>query len=407
MKEKDRTNKQLEDELVDLVQEISELEISETKLKREKEEKERLLIKLIQTVKMAGIENLASGIAHEFNNLLQIMKGHAEFAQRTKKTEDMEEALDIVLKASDKIGNIINDLLAFSRKESFEKVLCDITEPLESVLSLTEEKFKESNIQVVREYEKTSSVEVNKVEMQRVFLNMVTNARDSMLPEGGVLEIGVKSVGENVEVSFIDTGKGIKDENLRRIFEPFYTTQVAVEEDSWLQGIGLGLSVSYRIVKRHGGIIEVESEIGKGSTFTVKLPAKGQKAEEKREERRDVEKSEPLNILVVDDEQDICKMFTKWLSLDGHRAKSALKGQEAIDLVKKDSFNFVFLDVVMPGIASIDVLKEIKKISPETKVVMITDTLMDKALLNELIKKGALGYLQKPFKIEDIKEIIS
>jgi DNA-binding NtrC family response regulator len=110
---------------------------------------------------------------------------------------------------------------------------------------------------------------------------------------------------------------------------------------------------------------------------------------------------------VVDDEEDICKMFTKWLSLDGHKAKSALKGEVAIDLVKKDNFNFVFLDVVMPGIASIDVLKEIKKISPETKVVMITDTLMDKALLDELIQKGALGYLQKPFKIEDIKEIIS
>ena len=407
MKEEDRTNKQLEDELVELVQEISELEISETKLKREREEKDRLLVQLIQSVKMAGVENLASGIAHEFNNLLQIMKGHAEFAQRTKKAEDMEEAIDIVLKASDKIENLIKDLLAFSRKESFEKVLCDITEPLESVLSLTEEKFKEHNIEVVRKYEKTSSVEVNKVEMQRVFLNMVTNAWDAMIPKGGILEISVKQVGENVEVSFIDTGKGIKDENLRRVFEPFYTTQVTVEEDSWLQGIGLGLSVSYRIVKRHGGIIEVESEIGKGSTFTVKLPAKGKKAEEKSEERRDVEKPKPLNILVVDDEEDICKMFTKWLSLDGHRAKSALKGQEAIDLVKKDSFDFVFLDVVMPGIASIDVLKEIKKISPETKVVMITDTLMDKALLNELIQKGALGYLQKPFKIEDIKEIIS
>jgi signal transduction histidine kinase/CheY-like chemotaxis protein len=407
MKEEDRTNKKLEDELVELVQEISELEVSETKLKREKVEKERLLVKLIQSVKMAAIENLASGLAHEFNNLLQIMKGHAEFAQSTKKAEDMEEALDIVLKASDKIENIIKDLLAFSRKESFEKVLCDITEPLESVLSLTEEKLKERSIEVVRKYETTPAVEVNKVEMQRVFLNMVTNARDAMLPNGGILEIVVKQVGENVEVSFADTGKGIKDENLRRVFEPFYTTQIAVEEDSWLKGIGLGLSVSYRIVRRHGGTIEVESEIGKGSTFTVKLPAKGKKAEEKSEKRTEAGKPEPLNILVVDDEEDICKMFTKWLSLDGHSAKYALKGQDAVDLVKKNNFNFIFLDVVMPGMASIDVLKEIKQISPETKVVMITDTLMDKALLDELIQKGALGYLQKPFKIEDIKDIIS
>ena len=406
MKGEDRTNKQFEDELVELVQEISELEISEVKFKREKEEKEKLLVQLIQSVKMAGVENLASGIAHEFNNLLQIMKGHAEFAQRTKKAEDMEEALDIVLKASDKIENLIKDLLAFSRKESFEKVLCDITEPLESVLSLTEEEFKKHNIEIVRKYEKISAVEVNKVEMQRVFLNMVTNARDAMLPMGGNLEVGVKQAGENVEVRFTDTGKGIKDANLRRVFEPFYTTHVEVEEDSWLKGIGLGLSVSYRIVKRHGGMIEVESEIGKGTTFTVKLPAKGDRTEEKREERKEMAKPESKNILIVDDEEEICKMFTKWLSLDGHRVKSALTGRDAVDLIKKDSFNVVFLDVVMPGVPSIEVLEEIKNISPETKVVMITGKLMDKDLLSDLMQKGAIGYLQKPFKIEDIKQII-
>jgi len=406
MKDDDRTNKQFEEELVELVQEISELEISEVKLKREKEEKEKLLVQLIQSVKMAGVENLASGIAHEFNNLLQIMKGHAEFAQRTKKAEDMEEALDIVLKASYKIENLIKDLLAFSRKESFEKVLCDITEPLESVLSLTEEQFKEHNIEVDRKYEKTSAVEVNKVEMQRVFLNMVTNARDAMLPMGGNLEVGVKQAGENVEVRFTDTGKGIKDANLRRVFEPFYTTHVEVEKDSWIKGIGLGLSVSYRIVKRHGGMIEVESEIGKGTTFTVKLPAMGERAEGKREERKEMAKPESKNILIVDDEEEICKMFTKWLSLDGHRVKYALTGRDAVDLAKKDSFNVVFLDVVMPGVPSIEVLEEIKNISPETKVVMITGKLMDKDSLSDLMQKGAIGYLQKPFKIEDIKEII-
>ena len=407
MKGEDRTNKQFEEELVELIQEISELEISKVKLKREKEEKEKLLVQLIQSVKMAGVENLASGIAHEFNNLLQIMKGHAEFAQRTKKAEDMEEALDIVLKTSDKIEDIIKDLLAFSRKESFEKVLCDITEPLESVLSLIEEQFKKHNIEVDRKYEKTSAVEVNKVEMQRVFLNMVTNARDAMLPMGGNLEVGVKQAGENVEVRFTDTGKGIKDADLRRVFQPFYTTHVEVEEDSWLKGIGLGLSVSYRIVKRHGGMIEVESEIGKGTTFTVKLPAMGERAEEKREERKEMAKPESKNILIVDDEEEICKMFTKWLLLDGHRVKYALTGKDAVDLAKKDSFNVVFLDVVMPGVPSIEVLKEIKNISPETKVVMITGKLMDKDSLSDLMQKGAIGYLQKPFKIEDIKEIIS
>jgi len=241
---------------------------------------------------------------------------------------------------------------------------------------------------------------------EQVIINLVTNARDAMLPMGGNLEVGVGQAGGNVEVKFTDTGRGIKEANLRRVFEPFYTTHVEVEEDSWLKGIGLGLSVSYRIVKRHGGMIEVESEIGKGTTFTVKLPAKGERAEEKREERKEMAKPESKNILIVDDEEEICKMFTKWLSLDGHRVKYALTGRDAVDLVKKDGFNVVFLDIVMPGVPSIDVLEEIKKISPETKVVMITGKLMDKDLLGELMQKGAVGYLQKPFKIEDIKEIL-
>ncbi|MQY60960.1 response regulator, partial [bacterium] len=269
--------------------------------------------------------------------------------------------------------------------------------------------FKKNNINIVRKYKKTPTVDVNKAEMHQVFLNMVTNARDAMLPEGGKLEISIKQVGENVEVGFTDTGKGIEKEDLGKLFEPFYTTKGAIGNDDILQGTGLGLSVSYGIVKRHGGMIEVLSKAGKGSIFTIKLPAKGKKAEEKlpKDEKRGEDRDHrPLSILAVDDEEEICKMFTKWLSLDGHRVKSALTGRDAVDLIKKDSFNVVFLDVVMPGVPSIEVLEEIKNISPETKVVMITGKLMDKDLLMDLMQKGAIGYLQKPFKIEDIMRAI-
>ena len=119
-----------------------------------------------------------------------------------------------------------------------------------------------------------------------------------------------------------------------------------------------------------------------------------------------MEEVEPLNILVVDDEEEICRIFAKWLSSGEHRVESALSGKEAIDLVKKKYFDIVFLDIVMPGISGIDTLEEIKKISPKTKAIMITGRLLDKRLLNKLRQRGASGFLQKPFKIEDIKEII-
>jgi len=119
-----------------------------------------------------------------------------------------------------------------------------------------------------------------------------------------------------------------------------------------------------------------------------------------------MEKLEVLNILVVDDEEDICKMFTKWLSLEGHRVTSALTGKKAINLVNKDYFNVVFLDIVMPGIPGVEVLEIIKKISPETKVVMITGSLTKEDSWNELRQKGASGYIQKPFKMEDINKCL-
>jgi len=247
-----------------------------TKQKRGEKEQERLQAQLIHSEKMAGIGTLASGIAHEFNNLIHIMRGHAEFAQSTKKAKDAEEALDIVLKTSDEIAKIIGDLLTFAREElsKKEKESGDIAESIEGVLSLIEEHLRKQNIEVVRKYGRTSRVEMNKGEMQQVFLNIINNARDAMLPKGGKLEIETKQLNGNIEVSISDTGKGIEKENLGKLFEPFYTTKRTEGENSEFPGTGLGLSVSYGILKRHGGTIKVKSKVNKGTTFTVKLPLK-------------------------------------------------------------------------------------------------------------------------------------
>jgi len=373
-------------------------------------EKDRLQAQLVQSEKMAGIGTLTSGIAYEFNNLLQIMSGHTEFAQRTQKPEDMEEALEIVGNTSDRVSKIIKDLLTFSRRDALERELSSIPELIDFVLSMTEEHLKKHNIKVVREYGKVPNVEVNKDEVQQVFLNMVTNARDAMLLKGGKLEIGIKKVKDNVEISFTDSGIGIEEENLGRVFEPFYTTKGAVGGDAKTQGIGLGLSVSYGIVERHGGMIEVESKAQKKTTFTVRLPARVEKAEKrvvKEKKEVKVKKTKPVKVLVIDDEEEILKMFTKWLSAEGHQVKSVLTGEKAIGLVKKESFDIVFLDIVMPGIPAIDTLAEIKELSPKTKIFMITGKLVDKELWKELKAKGASGYLQKPFKIENIKNCLA
>ena len=243
-----------------------------TERKKAEEEGARLQARLMQSEKMAGLGTLTSGIAHEFNNLLQIMSGNVQLAQRTKRPEDMAEALDIVADISDRTTKIIRDLLAFSRQETPGKEPCDVTGVIESVLSLTEGQLRKNNIEVVRSYEETSELRVNKGELQQVFLNMVTNARDAMVSSGGILKIDVRERDGNVDVRFRDTGEGIEERDLGRVFEPFYTTKGAVGGSTAVSGTGLGLSVSYGIVKRHGGDIEVESRKGEGTIFTVILP---------------------------------------------------------------------------------------------------------------------------------------
>jgi len=380
-----------------------------TERKKAEEERERFRAQLVHSAKMAGVGTLASGIAHEFNNLLQIMRGHAEFARKTGKGKDIEEALNIFLDISDKATKIIRDLLTFSRQGSSEKELCDITDPIESVLALTENQLKMNNIRIVRKYKKTPMIEIDKGEIQQVFLDMIINARDAMLPKGGKLEIRVKQNNENVVVSFSDTGKGIEEQNLGRVFEPFFTTKGPLGGGT-IPGTGLGLYVSYGIIQRHKGSIEVKSRLGKGTTFTIKLPVEGVEPAERvvKDEKRDrVKKVSPVNILVIDDEEEICKILANWLSADGHIVRFVSSGEKAIELVRNEHFDVALLDIVMPGVPSLTVLEEIKKISPKTRVVTITGKLINDALLNELKEKGASECIQKPFKEEVIKEAIS
>ena len=244
-----------------------------TERKLAEKEKESLHTQLVQSEKMAAVGTLASGIAHEFNNLLQIIIGNVQFAQVTENLDEGKESLDIILNASRRAAAIIKDLLSFSGKEKSEKEICDVTGLVDSVVSLTKGHFKKQNIKIISRYESIPQIRVNRGEIEQVFLNIITNARDAMMPKGGKLEIVVRQDKNNVIVNFKDTGIGIEKKNLSKVLEPFYTTKDSPKGDSMIFRTGLGLSVSYGIVKRHGGTIEVESQPGEGTTFTVKLPA--------------------------------------------------------------------------------------------------------------------------------------
>jgi len=367
----------------------SMVDISE--YKKKENEREKLQTKIVQSEKMAGVGILAGGIAHEFNNLLQVMGVYVELAKRTKEPEDVDEALDAVLESSQEAKRLIESLMSFSKKNSERRNMCQIADEVDSVISIVGSQLRKYGIQVVKKYTEVPEIRVNKAELNLVFLDMIVNARDAMIPNGGTLEVSIKQADYFIEICFKDTGKGIEKENLCKVFEPFFTTKGALGGGDEF-GKGLGLFVSYGAVKRHGGEIEVESEVGKGTKFTIRLPVVKRKHAEKKIVHDNGEQEEgkkTLNILVIDDEERLCKLLTRYFRHLGHKVTSVSHTEQLDSLLNKDNYDIVFLDIVMPGATGIEVLKQIKKTSSQSKVIMMTGKLKDEELMSELNAAGA------------------
>ncbi len=235
-------------------------------------EKKRLEMQLIQTVKMSAVGELASGIAHEFNNLLSAITGYTSLAASRENLVQIRNDLRVVEKASYRAVDIISKLLSFSRQDEQMFELTSIDQVVEDTFILIERDFEREGIKIIRNYSKIPPIRMDRGEIQQVILNLAINSKDAM-PRGGMISVGTEVEGDYVKVIFSDTGIGILKENLGRIFEPFFTTRGGRGSGkSETSGTGLGLSVVYSIIKRHGGSIEVNSEVGKGTTFTIHLP---------------------------------------------------------------------------------------------------------------------------------------
>jgi len=257
-----------------------ELKLNAEIIARMNEELEKLVVErttqlsqtqaqLIQSEKMAAIGCLAAGIAHEINNpLTAITMNIAFLADLIKGDEKLEKKLRIIEKEADRASEIVKGLLTFSRQsKQTDKKPTDIHQIIENTLKPIEQTITLANIKVIREFAAgLEQVLINANQIQQVFLNLINNACDAM-PKGGQINIRTKKISEGkIVVEFSDTGSGIPSESISKIFDPFYTTK------SPGKGTGLGLTVSYEIIKNHNGELEVTSEIGKGTTFYIKLP---------------------------------------------------------------------------------------------------------------------------------------
>ena len=238
-------------------------------VKQQMAELKRTQAQLIQSTKLAAIGELAANIAHEINNPLTSVLGFASYlAEQVPPGRPMREELDLIQEEAGRARDIVRDLLHFSRQREFSSQITDLNVVLEQTLAMVRRQGALDSITLQEHYASgLAPVEVDVPRIKQVFLNLINNAV-YVMKDGGSLTIRSSASGDMVQVEVIDTGTGILPEHIDRIFEPFFTTKPDVS------GTGLGLSVSLGIVQSHGGTIEVKSEVGRGSTFTVKLPAR-------------------------------------------------------------------------------------------------------------------------------------
>jgi signal transduction histidine kinase len=223
---------------------------------------------LLQAEKLTSLGLLAAGVAHEVNTPLAVISNYIQMLAKQLPAGDARQALiDKIVKQTFRASEIVNNLLNFSRTSAIEFQPVNLNQVVDETLSLLTHPFRTGHVQVVRNLSpEIPAVLGSSNRLQQVFLNLFLNARDAM-PSGGMIEIRSTSYNGSVEVEITDTGAGIARENLAKIFDPFFTTKGSA------RGTGLGLSVTYGIIKEHAGKIEVRSTPGKGTSFRLEFPS--------------------------------------------------------------------------------------------------------------------------------------
>ena len=300
---------------------------------------------LRQAQKMEAVGQLAGGIAHDFNNLLTVIAGYGEIAQRRIGAGPGASELGEIQRAAERASRLTRQLLAFARRQVLEPVLLDVNEVASGLVPMLSRLIGETIEIAMLAGDELPPVLADRAQLEQVVINLAINARDAM-PGGGTLAIETGVAGGHVRLAVSDTGTGIEPGVLEHIFEPFYTTK-----DVGL-GTGLGLATVHGIVTQSGGRVEVSSDPGLGSTFTVLLPAaEGAPREPERAEPPAIGGHETL--LLCEDEDGVRKLLELVLTGAGYTVLSAAGPEQALALAASHELDALVTDIVMPGMSGL------------------------------------------------------
>jgi signal transduction histidine kinase/ActR/RegA family two-component response regulator len=374
-------------------------------------EQERIREQFSQVEKLSALGELASGVAHDFNNTLAGILGRAQLLQRTDDAEKVKRGLEIIIKTAEDGAKTVKRIQDFARQRrdhNFELVSVD--QILIDAGEITRPRWKTcaeaSNIHITLELQIGSNAMVmgDDSELREVLVNMVFNAIDAM-PEGGTLSLTTRTVDEAVIIKIVDTGVGMYPEVRSRIFDPFFTTKGKA-------GLGLGLAVSFGIIRRHGGNIEVDSQYGHGTEFRITLPL----AKIVEKSVTAVEHVAPpqtsagtcsreQRLLVVDDEEFVRELLRDILEGEQCNVCVAENGNEALSLFREMEFDGVFTDVGMPGMSGWELAREIRQINSRIPIAVITGW-GEAVGSNEQKAAGVDWVVAKPFTADRIAGLV-
>jgi signal transduction histidine kinase/ActR/RegA family two-component response regulator len=361
---------------------------------------------LLQSEKMALMGQIVAGIAHELNNPLTIVIGNVQLMLMRERNEKSVESLSRIQDGAERASKIVKNLLTFARQEPPERKLVSINTIISKSIELRSYELRVSNIAVGLELaEDLPETMADPHQLQQVFLNLIVNAEHAMIESHGkgLLRVISRRDEGKIMIFFSDDGPGIPNENLHRIFEPFFTTKAVGK------GTGLGLSICQGIIMEHGGSIDVESTIGRGTTFVIELPilkwAPESSAAASPARPASVSKR---RILVIEDESQIRQLLQDILKSLGHQVEVAGNGRIALGMIEQKNYDLIISDVKMPELSGAEFFAAIKRkgTALERKIIFVTGDLMNPETL-QFVESTGRPWLGKPFDIDSIAKTIS
>lgn len=383
---------------------------------QDQKERYRLEEQMASIERLDSIGKLAGGVAHDFNNIMQIISGFTELAMNSE-CEAVRKYLDQIQNASAKASALTGQLLAFARKQHISPKPADLNSAVKKSVSLLERLIGPDITIDLKTDQKLWPVVIDLSQVDQIITNMLLNSRDSISGRGKIIIETYNDVideeyckhhpycspGEYAVLTVSDTGCGMDEETKKHIFEPFFSTKP-------MNGTGLGLSTVYGIVKQNNGYILVYSEEGMGTSFKIylkkgDLPVPENPKETEKNQSRSVKNK---NILVVEDEEPILTLISRVLEKSDYNVVTAENGEQAFSAVSRASekFDLLLTDVVMPGMNGNEINDKIQEIYPEIKTIFMSGYTANIIADRGILEKG-INFLQKPFTVSQLLEKVN